>query len=310
MCTTIAKNTDGLLFGRNMDIERSFGERLIIAPRNYSLKYKCEKENSDHFAFMGIGTVIDGYPLYAEGVNEKGLCVAGLNFVGNAFYNSYRGEGANLAPYELIPKILSECESLKDAVALLEKTNLVSIPFRDDIPLSRLHFHIADKTGSAVFETTKNGRKIYKNPVDVLTNNPPFPYHLTNLSNYENLKNHTPDAAFSSDAPYSMGLGAIGLPGDYSSMSRFVRAVFLKHYSEWDKCDRVAQMLHILNAVAVPIGAVLTDDGEAHYTTYQCCIDAENCIYYYRTYNSLNTSRIEMKSFDLNGDLLTEINLR
>lgn len=301
MCTTVAKNVNGLLFGRNMDIECSFSEKFVFTPRNYPIRYKCAEEDKSHFAIFGTGAVIDDYPLYAEAANEYGLCIAALNFVGNAHYSSVADMLENLAPYELILKVLSVCKTVKEARLLLQSVNLVGIPFKADLPLSELHYHIADKNESIVFESTRDGGKIYSNPVGVLTNNPKFPFHLLNLSNYNHIKNQTLSPTFDGIKPYSLGLSAIGLPGDFSSTSRFVRAAYLSRFSSWN--SKISQMLHILDNAAVPKGAVLAD-GKEHYTLYSACIDTDAQIYYYRTYNSLDTKVINVSEFDKTNNRL------
>lgn len=307
MCTTVAKTGDKLIFGRNMDIDESFGEELILIPRKYTLKYKMAKQSENHFAVMGIGTVIDGYPLLAEGMNEFGLCMAGLNFVGNARYWSPEEGRDNLAPYELIPWILSSCKSLKDAIAKLKKVNLISLPFKKDIPLPTLHFHIADKQGSIVYESVKEGEKIYKNPVGVVTNNPPFDIQLTLLSNYGGL---SPRASSTALKPYSLGLGSYGLPGDFSSGSRFARAVFAKNNTLWQAGREIYGMMRILDLVSVPCGCVLNGEEKPHYTLYQSVMDGGECVYYFRSCGSLDFSRVEMMGMDTEGDTLTELDIK
>ncbi|MBQ8393111.1 MAG: linear amide C-N hydrolase [Clostridia bacterium] len=309
MCTTVAKNGDGLIFGRNMDIEEGFGERLILVPRAYPISYKMCKGSNHHFAFMGIGTVIDGYPLFAEAVNEFGLCVAGLNFVGNACYWRENRSKDNIAPYELIPWLLSTCKTISDAISKLKRVNIISVPFKRDVPLPQLHFHIADKRGSIVYESIREGSRIYKNPAGVVTNNPGFDTQLALISNYGALSNRMGSDGLSFVKPYSLGLGAYGLPGDYSSTSRFARAVFVKRFSKWEKGNELFQMMRILDSVAVPKGCVLTEEGMEHYTLYQSVIDARECVYYFRPYGSMDTSRIEMFSMDTDGDILTEIDI-
>jgi len=286
MCTTISKNANGLIFGRNMDIECSFGEKFVFTPRNYPLNYKCLATNESHYAMYGTAAVIDNCPLYAEGANEKGLCIAALNFVGNAHYRDYADGRINVAPYELIPVILSSCCSVEEARHLLSDINIVAIPFKEGIPLPSLHYHIADEKESIVFEATENGNKIYSNPVGVLANNPQFNIQLSNLSAYNHLKNQTREPTFYGIEPYSYGICATGLPGDYSSFSRFVKASYISHFSSWE--DKIPQMLHLLSAVSVPKGAVV-NNGKEHYTLYKCCIDAKEHIYYYRPYSSLET---------------------
>ncbi len=309
MCTVISKSLESLYFGRNMDIEKGFGERMVFVPRKFPLTFKAKKSIEHHNSFMGIGTVIDGYPMMAEGVNEHGLCMAGLNFVGNAFYGDVAEGKENIAPYELILLILSTCKSIGEARCRLENINLISAPFKKSLPLPTLHFYIADRSGSLVFEATKYGNQIYDNYVGVLTNNPQFNVQLDLLSNYENLKNQTRTGTFSQNNPYSLGLSAYGLPGDPSSSSRFVRAVFLRHYSIWEKGEEVSQMLHLLDSVAVPKGAVINQKGECHYTLYQSCIDTSECRYYFRTYGSLNTLYVRMDCFNADSNQIDTLDI-
>lgn len=309
MCTVISKCIDRLYFGRNMDIEKGFGEEMVFVPRNFPLSFKAERTVEHHNAFMGIGAVMDGYPMMAEGVNEHGLCMAGLNFVGNAFYGDIKDGKENVAPYELIPLILSTCKSVREAKRRLEYISLISVPFKENVPLPTLHFYIADQHGALVFEAMKNGNHIYDNFVGALTNNPPFSAQMDSLANYENLTNQPRIGAFSLGKPYSLGLSSYGLPGDFSSSSRFVRAVYLKHFSVWEKGEEVSQMLHLLDSVAVPKGAVINGSGEYHYTLYQSCIDTSECIYYFRTYGSINTHLVRMDHFNADSDKIQTVDI-
>ena len=309
MCTVISKCIDNLYFGRNMDIEKGFNERIVFVPRKFHLTFKEEKTIENHNAFMGIGTLIDCYPMMAEGVNEHGLCVAGLNFAGNAFYvNAVKGK-ENIAPYELIPLILSTCKSVKEVKRRLENVNLISVPYKNNVPLPTLHFYIADRSGALVFEATKYGNRIYENYVGVLTNNPTFDTQMELLANYEGLINRPRVGIFSLGQPYSLGLSTYGLPGDFSSCSRFARAVLLKHLATWERGGEVAQMFHLLDNVSVPKGAVINGEGEYHYTIYQICIDTSECIYYFRTYGSLNTSFVRMDFFCADSDKIQELDI-
>ena len=309
MCTTIAENIDGgLIFGRNMDIDGGFDEKIVITPRNYKITYKRHRTSTDHYAIIGTAAVMDSYPLYADGMNEKGLCMAGLNFVGNAYYNGYYSNDTDIAPYELISLILSECADIREAVGLLKCVNLINVPFKDTIPLPRLHFHIADKERSIVYESTRDGRHIYENDSGVLANSPAFPHHIANLKQYKNLKNHTLPDTFSDETPYSLGMGAIGMPGDYTSMSRFVRASFIKEHSEGEQS--ISHMMHMLDTVAVPRGAVLTTSGSCHYTRYQCCMSTRELTYSIRTYDSIAVSNFSLSDADLDAYELIEADIK
>ncbi len=305
MCTAISISCDRFYFGRNMDYDRSFGEQVVIAPRGFPFTFSCEEPCSQHYAMLGMASVMDGYPLYADAVNEKGLCMAGLRFRGNAVYAREREKGCyNVSAFELIPWVLSRCATVEEARTILEQTNLVAIPFRSDIPIACLHWMIADACGALVLETAEDGVRLYENPVGVLTNNPPFPFHLDHLRQYLGLTNTTPRTDFSSALSLeacSLGLGAYGLPGDYSSPSRFVKAAFLRSclFGSADASENVADMFHLLSAVA-PIGrSVLTEQGRAHMTTYSCCMDAKHGIYYYNTYYNHQITAVNLHAVNL-----------
>lgn len=307
MCTTVALTMDDFFFGRNMDLEGSFGECVVITPRNYPFRFRRAEPSLSHYAMIGTAAVMDGYPLYADAVNEKGLCAAGLNFPYNAYYQAREGEKKNeISPFELIPWVLGNCATVSDARALLEKTAIVSEPFSETVSLTPLHWHIADKSGSLVAEPRADGLKLYDNPVGVLTNNPPFPFQLDMLARYEELNNESAMAPLCEPSFFSLGSGAIGLPGDYSSSSRFARAVFLKKYlaKDGETQERIARMFSLLGAVAPPKGCVLNAEGKPHYTTYSCCIHAEKGIYYEKRAEELSVSVFSMNTTDLDGNEL------
>lgn len=309
MCTSIAMKNVDFYFGRNMDIDYDFGQRVVITPRNYVFRFKKAGTLERHFAMVGMAAVADGYPLYAEAANEKGLCMAGLNFPENAYYKKVCENGkANISPFELIPWVLGKCKSIAEAKELLSKTCLVKIAFNEKLPLAPLHWHIADKTGSVVLEATKDGMAVYENTVGVMANNPTFDFHLKNLLHYTNLSNITPDSATETKHPFGMGLGAYGLPGDFSSTSRFAKAAFILRYRSdgGDEKERVAQFFRVLDSVAVPKGCVLTTNGNEHYTTYNCCINADNGVYYYKTCFDFTVKEVRLYEEDLEGKGLTE----
>ena len=312
MCTAITFNANDFYFGRNLDVERSYNERVVVTPRNFQIKMRCVDNLKTHYAMIGVATVIDDYPLYFDATNEKGLSMAGLNFPGNADYKPFNETLNNITPFEFIPYILGKCRNICEAREELNKINLVNISFSDNLPLSPLHWIISDKEKSITVESLKNGLKIHENPVGVLTNNPTFDFHKTNLNNYMSLHEGGSENKFSKEIyfeNYSLGLGALGLPGDFSSASRFIKATFIKYksiFGETEK-ERVNQFFHILDSVAMPKGCVLVRDGEYEYTRYSSCCNTDKGIYYYKTYDDFNVKKIDMNSYDLYTKNLYEL---
>ena len=310
MCTAICMNLGNFYFGRNMDIEESFGQRIVKCPREFEFNFVFGDTLSRHLAIMGMATVVDGYPLFADAFNEKGLCMAGLHFPATAYYfPEPQPNRLNLSPFELISYILGRCADLSEARKELERTTLVDRAFSRALPLTPLHWILADKTGALAIEPTAEGLKIYDDTVGVLTNEPPFPFHVSELCRYSNLtSSHAAHGALSDIPPVSFGLGASGLPGDYSSPSRFVRAAYLCRVcglrDDADEQERVTHFFRILYSVAPPHGAVLTAEGKAHYSLYSCCMNTADLTYYASGYSSMSISAVTMSECDMKGDRL------
>lgn len=316
MCTSIAFQTKDFYFGRNMDLDEPFGERVLITPRRFPIAFRHEKELKSHYAMIGIAAGGENYPLYAEAVNEKGLCMAGLNFSGNAcFSDGCRSGSHNIATYELIPWLLASCADVEEACALLAETNVTGEPYREGMPAASLHWHIADKKGSVVLEIMEDGMHIHRNPAGVVTNNPPFSFHLMNLNCYLNLTPEYPENRFQKELslkPVGMGMGTMGMPGDASPISRFVRAAFYRANSVCGIKEResVSQLFHILDGVGMVKGAVRNPEGKCVYTTYACCINAEKGIYYYKTYEDSCIRYAAMEEADMEKEHLVEAAVR
>lgn len=305
MCTAVTYHPRDHYFGRNLDLEYHYAESVTITPRNFPLPFRRKEALKQHFAIIGMAAVELGYPLYYDATNEHGLSMAGLNFPENAVYYEEKVDKDNITHFEFIPWILGQCRSVADAEKLLCKLNLIDLPFSESFGLSPLHWIIADSMRSIVVEPMADGTHIYDDPVGILTNNPPFPYHMYRLTDYLNLTRETPTSRFAEAAsltPYSNGMGAIGLPGDLSSSSRFVRAAFTKLNSVCD-CDEgsaVSQFFHILSSVAQQKGCCRTPHGFEK-TIYSSCCNTDRGIYYYTTYNNSQITAVNMHKEELNG---------
>lgn len=314
MCTAVTYQTDNFYFGRTLDYESSYGEELVILPRKFQLHFLNMGTLENHYAILGTAHVAQGYPLFYDAVNEKGLCMAGLNFVGNAQYAKVMNGKDNLAQYEFIPWILSNCSCIVEAKELLAKINLTDTPFQK-MPVAQLHWMLADKEQAITVEAVADGIKIYPNPIGVLTNNPPFPEQVFRLNDFMNLSAKQPKNHFSDKLnlhPYSRGMGALGLPGDLSSSSRFVRAAFVKEHSvsSHSELESVSQFFHILGSVEQQNGCCEVENGQYEKTIYTVCYNASKGIYYYTTYHNHQISAIDMHREDLNGTQLIRYPMR
>ena len=312
MCTAVTYKTKDHYFGRNLDLEYSYQETITITPRNYVFRFRKMDAMKCHFAMIGMAHIAEGYPLYYDATNEKGLSIAGLNFPEHADYRPYCEGKDNVTPYELIPWLLGQCATVSEAENLLERINLLHEAFSNDLPLTPLHWIISDKERSVTLEPVATGIRVYDNPVGILTNSPTFDYHMFQLNNYMKLTNRDPKNTFSGGKDhlplktYSRGMGAIGLPGDASSMSRFVRAAFVKLNSVSGNSEResVSQFFHILKSVEMQRGCVRLGKELYEITIYSSCCNTDRGIYYYAAYDNSRIYAVDMYKENLQDNRL------
>lgn len=309
MCTAATYKTRDFYFGRTFDYEVSYDEQIAVTPRNYPFRLRYAGDMVNHYAMIGMAHMEDGCPLYYEAANEKGLCMAGLNFVGNAKYAQPTEGKDNIASFEFIPWILGRCASLDEARTLLARTNVTDDRFSDRLPAAELHWIISDKSGSLVVECMADGMHVYDNPTGVMTNNPPFDEQMFSLNNYMALSAEEPSNNFCKSLDlscYSRGMGAIGLPGDLSSMSRFARVAFVRanSVSGDSETESVSQFFHILGSVDQQRGCCRLGDGKCEVTIYTCCINASRGIFYYTSYDNRQISAVDMNREDLSGSVV------
>lgn len=315
MCTGITYQTKDFYFGRNLDNEYGFGEKVVVVPRNFPITFRHLDTIENHYALIGMGIVVHEYPLYFDAMNEKGLAIAGLNFVGNAFYQPFDKTKKNVAQFELINYLLCTCATIQEVKQAFSKINIDDESFGGNLPAASLHWLIADKNACIVVEAMKDGLHIHDNPAGVLTNNPPFDMQMFLLNNYMHLTRFTPTNTFS-DAldlkPHSKGMGAIGLPGDLSSTSRFVKCTFTKlnSVSEEDEVHSVSQFFHILHSVEQQKGVSEVKEGEYEHTLYSSCMNVDKGIYYYTTYDNASIHGVDMHHCQLDGNTIEMFDLK
>lgn len=306
MCTAATYQTKDLYFGRTLDYLFSYGEEVVITPRSYPFSFRHMPAMDRHFALIGMACVMNDYPLYYDAVNEKGLCIAGLNFPKNAVYQTPAPGKTNLAQFELIPWLLGQFSTVSEVRKALSSLVLTNDAFCGQLPPTPLHWIIADASEAITVESVADGLKVYDNPVGILTNNPPFDRQLFNLNNYMNLSPKQPCNRFSEQLPlstYCLGMGGLGLPGDLSSMSRFVRAAFTKMNSVSGDSEEesVSQFFHILGSVDQQRGCSEDEDGKYEITLYTSCCNAATGTYYYTTYNNHQITAVDMRREDLDS---------
>ncbi|PQD94043.1 choloylglycine hydrolase [Pradoshia eiseniae] len=311
MCTALTLRTieGNHLFGRNMDLDYNFKQSVILVPRGFEYTHIATGEAvKSKYAILGMGTIMDKHPMFAEAFNEKGLACAGLNFEGYAAWEKDLAEDKiNIAPSDFILWVVSNFESIEQLRPVLADVCIVEKSLNENIPIPTLHWMVTDKEGEClVIEKTEEGLRVFTNHVGVLTNSPTFDWHITNLSRYLGLSTHQPKEINWGDEQLKLlgvGAGAQGLPGDYLSTSRFVKAAFLRNNAALgnDEHSGIVEFFRILNNVSMVRGSVMTNHQNYDITQYTSCMCLEKGVYYYTTYNNLQINAIDMNKEDLDS---------
>ncbi len=248
-----------------------------------------------------------GYPVTLDGLNEAGLSFGGLYLPGYTIYQDVPvGENSkalwNLDFGSWVLGNFSTTQEVENALGS------VYVCQDTHIGVSPLHFNITDASGSSIIiEYTANGVMVYDNKVGVLTNSPPYDWHMANIRNYLNLSPANPDSiSFNGDwfSPIGQGAGLVGLPGDWSPPSRFIKCVLSSRYSQTpiNSTEAVNLALHIINGVDIPKGvSAISSNGKAEYDHTQWIVvrDLTNRKYMFRTYDDLQVKSVDLKQLNL-----------
>lgn len=309
MCTAAAWKPGNFYLGRTLDNHCGYGEAVVLTPRNFPLDFGAAGCSQTHYAMLGMAAVMEGYPLYYDAMNEKGLAMAGLNFVGNAVFQKPAPGQINIPQFAFLPWLLCQCATVAEARDLLANTRLTDTPFSPEFPAAQLHWILGDEAETIVIESTADGLHMYDNPAGVLANNPPFPEQLRNLARYMHLSNRAPVNRLFPKVPLvadSLGMGAIGLPGDLSSPSRFVRIAFTQAHTlpGATEEENITRFFRIMNSVNQVKGCSDLGDGAYEITLYTSCCSASTGVYYYTTEHNTQITGVDMHRCNLDSDTL------
>ncbi|MFT9267688.1 choloylglycine hydrolase family protein [Oenococcus sp.] len=316
MCTSITYQTEDnvRMLARTMDFSFQLGAKPIYIPRNYHFATLAGQSGfTSRLAFLGAGANVGGY-IFADGLNEAGFLMAALYFSENAQYADQPDpDKANLESADLVAWGLGQASSVADFIDRFQKVVIVNQENRFLKIVVPLHWVLADKSGvSKVLEITATGVHYYDNQVGVMTNSPAYGWHMENLRRYNHLQpqDHV-DRQYGSfkaiaDGP---GYGAMGLPGDYSSVSRFIRAVFLRNYiGKTTGCEAGAKaVFHLLNAFDIPKGVKIQANGESDYTQYKTVMDLTDSAYYFQLYDQFGPAKYVLDAHLLASDQVVEL---
>ena len=314
MCTCIDYHSKHHYFGRTLDLDHHYNEEVIVSPRSHKTPFLNGQDPQSSYAMVGMATLAGDYPLYYEACNEMGLAMAGLYFVENAEYFAPQENKLNLAVFELMPYFLGKFGSIAELKPELDRLNITNQSFDANFPSSPMHWMMCDKKECIVIEQRADGLHIYDNPAHVMTNNPSFDIQLASQKKImrlncehiaipEDFRNELLNLAqmdkdYVSSSFVCDGYGALGLPGDQSSNSRFLRVSFnLSHSCKYgDPLADAVQFFHILDSVSDVKGTVISRNGAEDSTLYTSCIDTDDLVYYYKTYENPQISAVRLSS--------------
>ena len=311
-CTGITlKSKDGAtVAARTIEWAESVMNTLyVVVPRNQELQ-SLTPSGMDGMKFKTkygfVGLAVEQKEFMVEGLNEKGLS-AGLFYFPN--YGEYQPYDAAhkercLADFQLVSYVLGECSSVDEVKKALEKVRVIGI----DPRASTVHWRFTEASGrQIVLEIVNQEMHFYDNPLGVLTNSPGIEWHWTNLNNYVNLQPGTlpvHDFGPVEGKSFGHGSGLLGLPGDFTPPSRFVRATIFQLTAAQQPSaeESVFQAFHILNNFDIPAGTEFpwgkspADVPSA--TQFTVASDTHNCMIYYRTMYNSNIRCIDLKAID------------
>lgn len=315
MCTGV-RFTDSkghMFFGRNLDWIEDYGQSIVFTPRGAKIPAPFLGTIEPTYACIGTAIVVDDMPCYFDAGNEAGLAVAGLNFPGYAQFAEQPVRGrVNVAAFEFPLYIVANCSTLSEVRAALQDVTIVAKAPDPKLGVADLHWLVGDATGSIVIECQADGMHIYDNDLDVLTNQPPFPWHHENVRNYMTLSAAYPEPdTWTRDTlkPFSSGAGMVGFPGGCDPASRFVRAAYTNahHPEEEGEKANVARLFRTLGGSAMPKGVGRQGDGRFEYTLYTGGYSAATKTYYFNTYEDPAYQQASLADFDLDGTELIKL---
>lgn len=293
MCTSLTyENSRGDHFlARTMDFAFELGGQPIFMPRQQEISGDAGTFTTK-YGFIGAGRNLSHY-IFVDGVNEFGLGAAALYFRGYAKYQqSAPADKLSIAPHDVVAWTLGNAQSVADLRELVKHIQILDVPVSLLGLTTPMHFIFSDPTGdTAVLEATSADLHLIDDPVGVMANSPELSWHLQNLSTYGTLQ--AAERPLQDRLGYQLptqgpGTGALGLPGDYTSPSRFVRTVFNKHYSEAaaDTPSTLTTLQHLLDGVTIPKGVKLMADGTSDYTQYRGYACLDDRAYYMEPYDN------------------------
>lgn len=308
MCTTIGfKYKEGQVFGRTLEIGIALDNKILFVPKGYELVETDDQKYSSKYAVLGSGFA--DYISFGDGINEEGLMGSNNFFPGYASFNdSIVDEKINITMAQAFDYLLSQAKNVSEVKQVATELNVVTKDKNG--PSGGNHFFFMDKSGDAVVLEPKDGKLLaYSNPYGVLTNSPDFPWHTTNLKNYVQLRSDNVDAVefnLTLITKFGEGTGMLGLPGDFTPPSRFIRAAYFVSNTDKNlsRTSALLQGFRILSQFDIPDGAVI-DPKHNHMdiTLYTSMMDTSSLSYHVKCHDQINIQNFSHSDFENETDV-------
>jgi choloylglycine hydrolase len=327
-CTSLTfKAEDGTgIYARTMEWGASdLKSEMVLVPRSMSFSSalgsgKTGAAWKNQYGFVGVNAA--GLPYATDGMNEAGLTVGALFFPGFAEYQALKADEqtTTISNVDLVNYLLSNFKTVDEVRQAMPKIRVVRNPdiekeFGTPLPL---HHIVNDPSGaSIVIEYTNGELKVFDNKVGAMTNSPGYDWHLLNLRNYSNLRPQAP-APRTIDgvslAPFGAGSGMLGLPGDFTPPSRFIRAVAFVNtmVPVKDAAEAVSAASVMLNNFDIPKGLVREgspEDFHLGYTQWSVIADMSHKVYYYWTMYDRRMRAVDLSKLNFDGKAVSSFPL-
>ncbi len=325
-CTgiTLTAKDGTVVHARTLEFAVDLGSNVLVVPRGYKRQGTTpDGKNGKKWTskYASIGANGSGVPWIFDGLNEKGLSMGLFYHPTTAEYMPYKKSDTKntLAVWELGSYILENFATTEEVKENIQNIVVPEVVFKEWGFVPPVHFIVTDAKGkSIVIEYLKGKLNVFDNPLGVLTNSPSFDWHMTNLRNYPNLGVVQPKTRKVGGVelkPFGMGAGMVGLPGDFTPPSRFVRAVAFSTsiIPTVDGRESVIQAFHILNNFDIPKGSAREPHKDKHgniiadFTTWTSASDLKAKKFYFRTYNNSQIRMVDLNKMNLNTEKIVTI---
>ncbi|MCE5294151.1 MAG: choloylglycine hydrolase family protein [Chlamydiales bacterium] len=312
-----------VIHGRTLEFGEVVDITAVVIPRGYAFTGTTPGGKGLQYTakYATVGAIAFDDPAIMDGMNEKGLSVGTFYFPTFAGYATITSDNQSkaLSPIEFPNWIVTQFATIDEVKAALDTVVIAPTVNKNWGPVpAPFHYIVYDKSGKALVIEPVDGKLVtHDNPVGTFTNSPQFEWHMENLRNYINLTPFNAKPVMLNGIEFSQfgqGSGMVGMPGDFTPPSRFVRATIFSATAEApvDAEEGVFQLFHILNQFDIPVGSAKAKvDGVVHsdYTQMTCVRDPGSLKFFFRTYNDQTIRMIDLSKFDPNAKALKKLNV-